>query len=287
MKEFSSCKSAISECIDHQTFAVAHLYNNEKTMHMHIHDCSEIYYSISGGKQFLIDDRFYNFNPGDIFFINQFESHHLSQIDSEKHERIIISIHPEYLHKLSTPQTDLNYCFSHRKTNFGHKISLTPKEQKHFQYYIHKLTSAEGFGQELLEQAAFLELMIFLNKSFQHSCRHDLLQYETVGSHYEQMNDILSYINQNITNDLSIKTLAEHFFISTSHLCKLFKSETGTTINKYITAKRITLAKALLIEGNSVTEVCSLSGFKDYSNFFKTFTKTVGISPKKYAQFSV
>ena len=49
-------------------------------MDIHIHDCYEIYYSISGGKQFLIDNRFYNFNPGDIFFINQYESHYISQI---------------------------------------------------------------------------------------------------------------------------------------------------------------------------------------------------------------
>lgn len=287
MKEFSSCRSAILACQQSQTFALAHLYNNEKAMNMHIHDCNEIYYSISGGKQFLIDDRFYNFHPGDIFFINQFESHHLSQIDSEKHERIILCISPEYLLQLSTPYTDLSYCFAHRNTNFGHKISLTPKEQKHFHYYIHKITSATGFGQDVLEQSAFLELMVFLNKTFTYSCKHDPLSHETDSSNYEQINEILSYMNQNITDDLSIKKLAGHFFISTSYLCKLFKSETGTTIHQYITAKRITLAKSLLIEGHRVSNVCALCGFQDYSNFFKTFTRYVGISPKKYAQFSI
>lgn len=67
MKEYSSCKSAIQSCIENKSFAVAHLYNDEKPMDMHIHDCYEIYYSISGGKQFLIDNRFYDIQPGDIF----------------------------------------------------------------------------------------------------------------------------------------------------------------------------------------------------------------------------
>ena len=97
MEIYTSCKDAIRSCLETKSFAAAHLYNDEKPMDIHIHDCYEIYYSISGGKQFLIDNRFYNFAPGDIFFINQYESHYLSQIDNVKHERIILSIYPEYL----------------------------------------------------------------------------------------------------------------------------------------------------------------------------------------------
>ena len=92
-------------------------------------------------------------------------------------------------------------------------------------------------------------------------------------------------MNQNLTEELTIQNLASHFYLSPSYLCKIFKTETGTTINRYITAKRITQAKALLAEGYSVTDVCPMCGFNDYSNFLKAFTKAVGISPKKYAQF--
>lgn len=63
-----SCQSAIRSCLDTETFAVARLYSNEKTMGIHMHDCYEIYFSISGGRQFLIDNRIYEVQPGDIFF---------------------------------------------------------------------------------------------------------------------------------------------------------------------------------------------------------------------------
>ena len=102
---------------------------------------------------------------------------------------------------------------------------------------------------------------------------------------YKQVDEILSYINQHLTDNLSIAVLASHFYLSGSYICKIFKNTTGTTINRYITAKRISKAKALLAEGYSVTETCSLCGFGDYSNFLKTFTKMVGISPKKYASY--
>lgn len=288
MTVHSSCKEAIQACLDSRSFAVAHLYNDEKPMNIHIHDCYEIYYSISGGKQFLIDNRFYDFHPGDIFFINQYESHCLSQIDNVRHERIVISVFPDFLKKLSTETTDLNYCFTFRSSRFGHRISLTSEEQKRFFYFVHKLSRKSEFGQELLDRAAFLELMVFLNRCFIARCSQEktVPGTGTPVPHHEQMEHILSFINRNLTEDLTLQMLADHFFISTSYLCRLFRESTGTTINRYITARRITKAKILLSEGCPVTETCALCGFRDYSNFLKAFTKAVGISPKKYAQFS-
>ncbi|MDE6591179.1 MAG: AraC family transcriptional regulator, partial [Oscillospiraceae bacterium] len=105
-------------------------------------------------------------------------------------------------------------------------------------------------------------------------------------THHAQVDGILSYINQHLAEDLSIPMLASQFYLSGSYLCKIFKDATGTTINRYITAKRIARAKALLAEGHSVAETSSLCGFGDYSNFLKAFTRIVGISPKKYASYA-
>lgn len=286
----NSCRAAIQSCLDSRTFAAAHLYNDEKTMSIHIHDCYEIYYSISGGKQFLIDNRFYDFKPGDIFFINQYESHYLSQIDDVKHERIVLSIYPDYLKRLSTEKTDLNHCFTYRDAAFGHKLSLSSEEQKRFLYYMHKLSERKEFGQDILDQAAFLELMACLNRIFLLRCEEEKTgdaagEEKTTGAYHGQIDALLSYVNQNLTEELTIQRLASHFYLSSSYLCKIFKDETGTTINRYITAKRISRAKELLAEGYSVTDTYAMCGFQDYSNFLKSFTKAVGIPPKKYAMF--
>lgn len=128
--------------------------------------------------------------------------------------------------------------------------------------------------------------MVFLNRIFYNKSTADNLLTDTAAYH-TQVDDILTFINQNIDSQLSIDDLSAHFYLSSSYLCRIFKAATGTTINKYITAKRITVAKSLLTTGYSVTETCELCGFNDYSNFLKAFTKAVGISPKKYAQCSV
>lgn len=284
MKKFASCKESVEVCVAQKYFAIAHLYNEEKTMNMHIHDCYEIYYSISGGKQFLIDNKFYTIRPGDLFFINKYESHYLSQIDKMVHERIIISIHPEFLKLLSTEQTDLNYCFSYREPGFSHRISLDKEQQQRFIYYIHKITSVSGFGEDILERTAFTELMVLLNKAFYAGCQSEM---DTSYQYSQQVDQILEYMNQNINHPLTIDHLAKHFFLSESYICRIFKSTTGTTINKYLTARRISIAKSLLAEGMNVSQVCEHCGFNDYSNFLKAFSKAVGISPKKYAQYSI
>lgn len=281
MKLLNSCKDSVNQCIESQSFTFAHLYSDEKPMDMHIHDCYEIYYSISGGKQFLIDNRFYNIFPGDIFFINQYESHHLTQIDSQIHERIIFSIYPAYLRALGTPDTNLDACFHDRSLRFNHKISLSPEDQKRFLYFVDKLTHISGYGSDILEKAAFMELMVFLNKRFRKNYIADS-DKELKGN--AQVDSILSYINQHIEEPLSLEQLSSHFYLSSSYLCRVFKSATGTTINKYITAKRISHAKELLAGGCSVSETSVKCGFNDYSSFFKAFTKAANISPRKYSQ---
>ncbi len=289
MEELSSCKKAMENCILSKTFSVAHLYKEEKAMDIHIHDCYEMYYSISGGKQFLIDNKFYSINPGDLFLINQYESHYLTQIDKMVHERIVLSIHPDYIKQLSTASTNLDDCFSNHGPAFQHKLSLNKEQQKRFLYFINKITNASGYGHDIIEQCAFMELMVMLNTIVQSQTSGVNTAADLIGSYKynHQVDDILNYINLNIASSITIEQLASKFYLSESYICRIFKSATGTTINKYITARRISIAKALLNDGVSVTEAYERSGFSDYSNFFKAFTKAVGISPKKYAQCSI
>lgn len=284
MNKLYSCQQSIEQCIATRTFSIAHLYKEEKTMDMHIHNCYEIYYSISGGKQFLIDNKLYTIEPGDLFIINQYESHKITQADKTTHERIVISIHPEYPKHLSLKETNLDACFSHRPDYFSHKISLTKEQQRRFLYYISKITGANGYGHDIYEQTAFMELLALLN-GLAKTSHLPKLSEDCVYNH--QVDDILSYINQNISFPITLAQLAGEFYLSESYICRIFKAATGTTINKYITARRISIAKSLLSEGFSVMDAYEKSGFTDYSNFFKSFTKAVGISPKKYAKCSI
>jgi AraC-like DNA-binding protein len=284
MNLFTSCQEAINDCLTEKRFAIAHLSNSEKTMDMHIHDCFEVYISLSGSKHFFIDDRSYDVKKGDIFVINQYESHYLVHDNTEVNDRIVISIDPHFLESLSSEKTDLCKCFNKNDVVSHHKMTTDQYQLNYINSLIYKITMTDGFGSDLIENSAFVELMILVNKLF--------LEYNSESNVYlrypnnELVGNILEYINKNISETVTIESIAKELYISSSYACRVFKSETGTTINKYITARKISLAKSMLANGCSVKEACERSGFNDYANFIKVFSKVVGISPKKYGKYS-
>ena len=74
--------------------------------------------------------------------------------------------------------------------------------------------------------------------------------------------------------------LAKRFYLSKTHLNRIFKQSTGTTVWEYITIKRLFLAKELIAAGRQPTDVCTQCGFKDYTTFFRSYKRHFGISPR-------
>lgn len=280
MEVFSSCSLAIEACLKTKTFSVVRQRKENRTLDMHIHDCYEMYFALSGDLQFLISDRVYPIHPGDLFVINPYESHKLICPAGTNPERIVINLHPEYVKSLSSEKTKLDRCFLARDPGFEHRLFLNHEQQRWLLAIVDKLLTPDGYGQELYEKAAMLELLVTVNHLYQ--SRQTDLPFPPAARD-PLMNDILAFINRNITESVSIQSLSERFFISPSYLCRLFKQHMATTVGKYVTAQRIALAKSHLESGSSVSEAYERSGFTDYSSFYKAFKKAVGISPKKYA----
>ena len=228
MKELNSCKEAMAKSIENKYFAVAHLYKDEKAMEMHIHDCYEVYFSISGGKQFLIDNQVYDIAPGDLFLINQYDSHYLTQIDKELHERIVIMIDPEYMRSISTEETDLDACFQGRSDNFSHKLSLTQEQQGRFLYFINKLVTSNGYGHDLLERATFTELFVMINKIV--ADRENNTEAEKPATYNEQVDSILSYLNNNLQYPVSIGSIFTSVSLTSVESSKLPQALRSTNI---------------------------------------------------------
>lgn len=95
---------------------------------------------------------------------------------------------------------------------------------------------------------------------------------------------IKDYIsNHYMDHNLSVKSVSENVFLSVSYLCTYFKSETGVTLNQYITDYRIRKALNLLSSTNmKIIDVSSAVGYKDSNYFAKLFKKQTGMSPKEY-----
>lgn len=90
---------------------------------------------------------------------------------------------------------------------------------------------------------------------------------------------VASYLNGNIKRNISLDRLARRFFVSKYHLCRAFKSYSGTTVHAYVNHKRILYAKKLIESGVTASAAAEQVGFGDYSSFYRAYVKFIGRSP--------
>ena len=94
---------------------------------------------------------------------------------------------------------------------------------------------------------------------------------------------VMNYVNLNVSEPLTLKSLAAMCFISPSYLSALFKQETGTTLIDYINTQRVNRAAQLLEQNNhSIAAVAEEVGILDVNYFTKIFKKTLGVTPTRY-----
>ena len=90
---------------------------------------------------------------------------------------------------------------------------------------------------------------------------------------------VARYLNSNIEKSLSLDRLARRFFVSKYHLCRAFKSYSGTSVHAYVNHKKIMYAKSLIESGLTASGAAERVGFGDYSAFYRAYVKIVGKSP--------
>ena len=274
---FESCSGAISHASNNASFGIYYSEERNPNPNIHIHDCCEVFFCISGGKSFLIGGQIYDVNDNDIFIINQYEAHKITYGSDASFRRYVFQISPEFLHGCSTRETDLSKCFYPHKHGFDHCVHLNDSEADKLKERLHQLSCDFGYADDIIKRGIMIEMLVDINRK--------VLEREGVDSRSRSnkaVNLAMDYINRNFGEPMTLQSVAKASYVSVNQLCRLFSEHCGTTVAKYITSKRITEAKKMLALGKSVTEVAMLCGFGDYSGFIRVFKKTVGVTPGKY-----
>lgn len=233
----------------------------------HIHDCYEIYVNYSGDVSFLVGDRIYAVESGDIIIAKPRQ------------------MHASLIH---SPCVYESYCFwflstvPSALTDFAERAGMHrhlrfPKQQRErLKEIMVRLHQTEKDGNELERTAWVYHLLAFLNGSAEPE------QFGIPAVLPEPMQQVLSYIDKHFAHIRTAEEIADTFFISTATLNRWFRTWLHISPKAYLETRRLSCAKALLAQGSSVTQTAISAGFPNCSRFIAVFKQAFGITPLQY-----
>ena len=257
-----------------EDFRLFHINDQtKKDFSYHYHDFHKIIVFISGKVTYHIEGKAYHLKPRDILLVSQGAIHKPEIDPSVPYGRYIFWIRDD----LSCQE--LNTCFqkaNDRSFNLVRADSALQERLKDLLPEIEQTLQNKHFGDTVLRNALFTQFMIYINRIFlRTSSSPDKKTY----SSDTQVEQLLKYINRNLSENLSIDQLANRFFFSKYHMMRKFKNETGYTIHNYITSKRLLMARSLISQGMPVMKAAQASGFHDYTTFVRAYKKQFGKAP--------
>lgn len=245
----------------------------------HFHEFDKIVILISGSVDYLVEGASYKMMPGDIILVRHHMIHKALIDVSVPYERIIIYLDSSYVDRFA-PDMGLMECFVLAEKRRFCLMRPTEDEWELVKNQLERIeenTADTEYAADYMRGTNLAQLMVYLNRIMQRDTgdKTEAVEYN------EKIADILSYINENISKDLTVDELASRSYLSRYHFMRLFKSQTGYTVHNYIRQKRLTLAARLIREGMSATHAAEECGFSEYSAFHRAFTSTFGVSPGK------
>jgi len=273
----------VRQTMRNQNYEIFH-YNQmtPEEVTVHHHDFYEVFFFLGGKVTYRAEGQIYHLKPGDILLINPMVLHQpIIASDSPDYERIILWVDRGYLEKLAGGADALSRCFEGERIRLLHLPSSVQRiEMTELLGRLVRECYGNEHGAGLYADGLFLQIMVELNRLALHA-----------GSRTEGEQDapslvaeLLDYINEHYSENLSLEGLAKRFFVSKYHLSHEFSRAIGTGVYRYIMLKRLTAARQQLSEGEAPGEVYIRCGFKDYTSFFRAFKAEYGISPKAFSE---
>ena len=98
-----------------------------------------------------------------------------------------------------------------------------------------------------------------------------------------QQKRVVEFIEEHLSEEISLAALAELVNLSLFHFARAFKQSFGVPPHRYHSARRMDRARSLLQRpALSVTEIGVQTGFRETSSFTRAFRRFSGLTPTEY-----
>lgn len=248
--------------------------DHQQPFPLHFHDFNEIVIVCSGNGLHHWNDYIYPITSGDILYINPSDIHGYESVNNLKlinvlylrHQLFLSSAIENYLPKQTAKHTERIWRIH---PSFIKQVSplidqLTIESQKNNPASIH------------LSEALFLQLVILLDR-----IKQQPNEQSPTATH--QLDILFTVLHNSIASAFNLEMFCKQYNIAARSLSRLFKSQTGMTINEYLQKCRLCKAMSLLRNTQlSISLIAAECGYNDSNYFSAVFKKELKQTPSIY-----
>lgn len=254
---------------------------------VHTHEFIEIVYIADGAGKQYINDMVYDVQKGDVVFINYNQTHAFAGDNEMTYYNFLLC--PEFMSGELVNTENIYDVFA--LSIFDEFARNTDGMRQMASFRGRELIEIEGIIENMLEEFTRKDIgyksvikgymQVFFAKLIRKIQSSN--QKDVAGYIHKITPDILRYIDDNLSEKLTLAELAEKCFYNPYYFSRTFKQCFGKSLTSYICEKRMNKAMKLLKETKYPVEaVCEMVGYNDRAQFYKVFKKHTGVTPGEY-----
>lgn len=253
-------------------------YANAK-VNLHSHAFYEILFCRScEGVEYLVGTERYRLRAGDVIIVPPGVSHRplLPENLAQPYTRDVVWMSSEFVQQLRKWAPTLGIGIENYTTLLHTKEDVQSTIGKLFEQGVRE-AEQDTDDREVAVIGNTITLLTQLRRAYAARSARPM-QAERP----ELLDRALQYIEENLSQKITLAEVAHHFFVSESTITQLFRKKMGVSFYHCVTQRRLIAAKVLIEQNVQLEQVGERVGFTDYSAFYRAFKKEYGISPAQY-----
>ena len=249
----------------------------------HWHPEIEITYVQKGTMCYKVNHMVYHLKEGDIVFNNSGALHSGTMENQKDCAYIPVTFDSRLIYGFFQSTVNSKYVDPVIQDSMLPAICIDQSEPWHkpFREYLLRIIDLDEKKPDFYE----LDITICLQSMWRLLLEH--ITYEPQASRensleYDRIKKILSYIEENYKNKITLNDIAGHIHLCESECTRLFKRHMNTTLFAFLQEYRIERSLEFLQDDQPVSAVADKAGFSDPNYYSKVFAKIKGCSPREY-----
>ncbi|CAM4222569.1 AraC family transcriptional regulator [Paenibacillus alkaliterrae] len=265
-------------------------------VNFHSHHEYEIYFFGGGECKYLINNRIYDLQPGDIILLDGLTLHKPNPRYISTYTRSMLHFSPSWLQELLSvlglpnlldPFQNLNNCLLRTGNDeSGQFVEGRIERIANLLVQMDEEMQRTGQKSELLEAEVKMELVQLLLGIYKMAQKEFTHVKKKVTGKEQHAEAISTWIDAHYTEKVSLDQMAADLNLSKYYASHIFKEVTGFTVMEYVMGCRLNQVKYLLEmePDQSLTDVSRAAGFESVSHFSRYFKDKMGITPSRYRE---